>query len=64
MDIKGTQQALPQLVQRPKENQAQESQPQVAAETDKKKQNLHSRQVNSSPPPPDSKQGQTFSKYA
>jgi len=64
MDVKSAQQALHQFIQPPKENQAQALQPQVAAEADKKKQDLQSRQVSSAPPPPDSKQGQTFSKYA
>jgi hypothetical protein len=65
MEIQKTQVAAQQQVlQRPKEVEGQEIQPQVAAKAEKSKKDEQSQQVQQTPPPPDENKGQTFSKYA
>jgi hypothetical protein len=64
MEIKGAPEASQQVMQRPKEIERQESQAQVVAEAEKKKQDIESKQIKNAPPLPDSNQGQTFSTYA
>jgi len=56
--------AQQQILQRPKEVENQEVQPQVAATAEKAKKDEQRTQVQQTPPPPDESKGQTFSKYA
>ena len=63
MEIKSAPEASQQIMQRPKEIERQESQAQMVAEAQKKKQEVESNQVKNAPPLPDREQGQTFSTY-
>ena len=64
MEIGRAQAATQQQVQRPREIDVQERQPQVAADSEQVKTSQKSQQVQMTPPAPDQPQGQTFSRYA